>query len=349
MSKSIKVSAPGKLMLLGEHAVVYGKPCIVTAVNQRLSLKAEKLDTPEFILEAPDVEITNYRKSLKEVGTGDIPKGAKFVEVALANFLRKHKIKGGVKFSTVSQFKATFGFGSSSASAVCTIKALFELFKEELAYKQSFQLQDRYKQSLKDKIEREIFDLSYKTVIDIQGVGSGFDLAAAIYGGTLYYVYPGKVIRPLSTNLQIVVGYTGIKTDTPTVVKAVKEKINKYPKIYESIFNEIETLVKLSDKAIAKKDFETLGEIMNMNQGYLETIGVGSEKLSAMIYAARAAGAMGAKLSGAGIGDCMFALVEKKHKQSFSLSKKAVVEAITKAGGQVLDVEINAPGVRIEK
>ena len=82
---SITVSAPGKLMLFGEHAVVYNRPCLVTAVDQRMKVTAEILDTEEFYLEAPDVKVSNYKKNIKDLGQGDIPKGAKFVEIAVKN------------------------------------------------------------------------------------------------------------------------------------------------------------------------------------------------------------------------------------------------------------------------
>lgn len=324
MNRQITVSAPGKLMLFGEHAVVQGKPCIVTAVDQRLLLKATKLDEPIFQLEAPDVEVTNYEKPLSQVGKGELPKGAKFVEIATQNFLAKHKIKGGVRFESVSQFKSTFGFGSSSASAVDTVKVLAELFKIKLT-------------------PEEFFKIAYKTVIDIQGVGSGFDLAAASYGGTLYYVYPGKVIDPLKIkSLPLIVGYTGVKADTATLVKAVNAKRDLYPKIFKNIFDSIALIVEEAKVALEKKDFAKVGELMNLNQGYLESMGVGSDKLSAMIYAARNAGAYGAKLSGAGGGDCMIALAPDN-------KRKAVEKAINVAGGQVLQVEVNAQGVSIEK
>lgn len=85
----ITVSAPGKLMLLGEHAVVYNHPCLVTAVDQRMRATVEILDVPEFQLEATDVKVTGYKKPLSELGKGDIPKGAKFVEIAVKNILER--------------------------------------------------------------------------------------------------------------------------------------------------------------------------------------------------------------------------------------------------------------------
>ena len=89
----VTVSAPGKLMLFGEHAVVYNHPCLVTAVDQRMRATVEFLDSSDFELEASDVEVTNYKKSIGELGRGDIPKGAQFVEIAVKNLYKKFCFK----------------------------------------------------------------------------------------------------------------------------------------------------------------------------------------------------------------------------------------------------------------
>lgn len=314
-------------MLLGEHAVVYGRPCIVTAVGQRMKATVELLDEPTFQLNAPDVQVTNYKKSMSELGKGDILKGAKFVEMALYNFYkiynRYKNYTNGVRITTKSDFTSQFGFGSSSASTVCVIKALSELTNKKLSSK-------------------KIFDLSYKTVLDVQGKGSGFDAAAAIYGGTLYFFTGGKIIKPLKLkSLPLIVGYCGIKADTVTLINQVSKKAKKFPKIIEGIYLSIGNIVKIAKKALLKGDFQTVGELMNLNQGYLAALGVGSKKLANMIYAARDAGAYGAKLSGAGVGDCMICLASPE-------KAKAVKKAIMQAGGQVINVHPNVPGVRIE-
>src|SRR3990167_8116123 len=174
LQNKISVSAPGKLMLLGEHAVVYNHPCLVTAIDQRMRASVEIQEDQFFELEAPDVEVSNYKKPLTELGKGNIPKGAKFVEITVKNIFEKYVVKKGIKIITRSEFSSQFGFGSSSASTVCTIKAVSELLGLNLS-------------------QREIFDFSYETVLDIQGKGSGFDVAAAVFGGTLYFVTGGKV------------------------------------------------------------------------------------------------------------------------------------------------------------
>ncbi len=321
--KKITVSAPGKLMLFGEHAVVYGRPCIVTTVGQRMKATVELTNDSMFHLEAPDVSVSGYKKPMSELGQGDIPKGAKFVEIAILNFAKKHKIKGGIKISTKSEFNSQFGFGSSSASTVCVLKALSQLTRAKLSNK-------------------KIFDLSYKTVLDIQGKGSGFDVAAAIYGGTLYFVIGGKVIQPLNLkSLPLIIGYSGIKADTVELMAEVSKKAEKYPKVIDDIYTNIGELVQEAKKALLKADFQTVGELMNFNQGYLSSLGVSSGKLEAMIHASRNAGAYGAKLSGAGVGDCMIAFASTK-------SIKAVEQAINKAGGQTIKIPANVEGVKIE-
>lgn len=326
LNNSITVSAPGKLMLLGEHAVVYGRPCIVTAVNQRMKATVELINEPILQLNAPDVQMENYTKPMNQLGQDEIPKGAKFVEIAIKNFThtRSHLAKlNGIKVTTKSEFSSQFGFGSSSASTVCVIKALSELTKKKLSNKQ-------------------IFDLAYKTVLDIQGKGSGFDVAAAVYGGTLYFVIGGKVIEPLKINaLPLIVGYSGIKTDTVTLINEVAQKATKYPWVIDNIYDAIGELVKKAKQAILSKNWLSLGELMNFNEGYLAALGVEDQKLADMIYAAREAGAYGAKLSGAGIGDCMIAIATQD-------KRKAIANAIAKAGGQVIEIDTNAEGVKIE-
>src|SRR3989344_4563212 len=227
----ITVSAPGKLMLFGEHAVVYNRPCLVTAVDQRMRATVETLGTLEFQLEAGEVKVTGYKKPLSDLGKGDIPKGAQFVEIAIKNLLNRSRNKfgmtgkKGLKVTTKSEFSSKFGFGSSSASTVCTIKAISELLGLNLS-------------------QEEIFDLSYKTVLDIQGKGSGFDVAAAVYGGILYYVTGGKVIEPLKIDsLPLIVGYSGVKADTVTLINKVKESFTGRESRLEEIYNQISELV----------------------------------------------------------------------------------------------------------
>lgn len=318
----ITVSAPGKLMLLGEHAVVYNRPCIVTAVGQRMFVTVERTKDGLFELNAPDVDVKKYKKPMQELGQGEIAKGARFVEIAVKNFKDKYYFTGGLKIKTKSQFSSQFGFGSSSASTVCVIKGLSILFGKKLS-------------------DQQIFNLAYKTILNIQGKGSGFDVAAAVFGGTLYFWTGGKFIKPLNIKeLPLVVGYSGVKADTVTLINEVKERANKYPQVIDGIYDQIHALVEEGRRSVLKGDWESLGELMSFNQGYLVSLGVSTKKLADMIYAAKENGAYGAKLSGAGGGDCIVALVSPS-------KKPAVVKAINKVG-KVINVKGNVEGVRVE-
>lgn len=323
LKNKVEVSAPGKLMLFGEHAVVYGKPCIVTAVNQRIRVLAEIHEDRRLIIDAPDVEVKGYTQNMDKLTEGEIPKGARFILAAVRNFDESWKISTGLKIETKSDFSAEFGFGSSSAVTVGIVKALADLFRVDIS-------------------NEELFRLSYKSVLDVQGIGSGFDLAAAIWGGTLYFVGGGKEIVPLKIkHLPLVVGYTGIKADTSTMVKRVSRLYDENREIVNSIWETMALIVTQARTALETGDDKTVGELMNINQGLLESIGVSTPELFTLVNAARDAGSYGAKLSGAGGGDCMIAWIDAENADN-------VADAIKKAGCSVLNVGCNARGVEVK-
>lgn len=305
----ITVSAPGKLMLMGEHAVVYGHPCIVTAVSERLCVSIEETTDGNVTVDAPQVKDT------------------RFVDQAIHDCCHVLGITHtGLHITTQSSFSNQYGFGSSSAVTVATWFGLSQLFKKEI-----------------DKTK--LFEQAYKTVLEIQGVGSGFDVAAATHGGTLLYTKGGETLNQLQwelhTDCSLVVGYSGVKADTTTIVKEIATKREKQQKRVDLIFNAIAKLVLQGKEAGMKKDWETVGKLMTFNQEYLRDLGVSTEKLESLIAAAKKAGAYGAKLSGAGGGDCMIALTPKEKKH-------AVEQALVESGGIVVPVTVGAEGVRVD-
>ena len=143
------------------------------------------------------------------------------------------------------------------------------------------------------------------------------------------------------SEMPLIVGYTGVKADTVTLVNQVAQKKEKNPEKVERIFQAITKLVDEAKSRILEGDWKRVGKLMDFNQEYLRDLGVSSEKLEAMISAAKKAGAWGAKLSGAGGGDCMIALGSNDKNE-------AIRQAIADAGGVVIGVRPNAPGVRTE-
>jgi len=321
--KKIRISTPGKLMLFGEHSVVYDQPCIVSAVDQRFEVKVERIKAEEMLVQAPGVGIYDYRKSLKTLGETRITKELRFVEIVVRKFYQNYQ-NGGVRIETKNHFSSEHGFGSSAAVTVGLAKALHELFGIKIS-------------------EDELFDFCYQVVLDVQGVGSGFDIAAALFGGVLYFLTGGKKIEKLKTSeLPIVVGYTGIKADTPTLIRQVAELKRQHPEKINKIFKEITQIVERAKELLPKGKWKELGELMNKNQELLHELGVSSVELDKLIKACLRAGAWGAKLSGAGGGDCIIALVSEENR-------KKVEKAIEAAGGEVLRVKLGTKGMRREK
>jgi mevalonate kinase len=319
----VTASAPGKLMLYGEHAVVYGSPCIVTAVDQRVHVTVEPNGEGEIHVCSPNVGLDEYHKKITRLGKNDLPKSMAFVEMLVKRFYEQHKIKDGIRISTESDFSSQFGFGSSAAVVVALTKALCTYFSIEMNNKQ-------------------IFEISYQAVLDVQGVGSGFDVAASVYGGTLYYMTPGTVIENIyDGELPMVVGYTGIKADTATLIRQVAE-LKRNEGWVEAVFGDISDLVNRAKKLFMSKDFVQLGKLMNKNQKLLSTLNVSSVELDKLIKSTKEVGAYGAKLSGAGGGDCMIAFIDYEKIEEAG-------KYIEQAGGTWMKVKTGAQGVRIEQ
>ena len=318
----VVASAPGKLMLYGEHAVVYGSPCIVTAVDQRVRVSVEPNGEGEIHVSSPNVGLDEYHKKITRLGQDDLPKSMAFVEMLVKRFYEKNKIIQGIRISTESDFSTQFGFGSSAAVVSALVLALSKFFEVAMS-------------------KKEMFEMAYQAVLDVQGVGSGFDVASSIYGGTLYYVTPGAVIEPVyESELPLVVGYTGIKADTPTIIRQVAE-LKRKEQWVDSVFRDIKDLVNKAKKEFMQKNFAQLGLLMDNNQKLLSTLRVSSKELDNLIRAVREVGAYGAKLSGAGGGDCMVAFCpEEKLDDAGS--------AIERAGGIWMKVKTGAEGVKFD-
>lgn len=322
----VTASAPGKLMLSVGYAVVHGHPTIVTAVNQRLSATVRKNGVDVFHLEAPDLGLSSYTKTMADLGKRDLPKAVRFIEMLYKRFLEMHPQNEGIVVTTNSDFGAHYGFGSSSAVTVAFAKALLHLYGVEMSNK-------------------ELFDLCYQAVIDVQGVGSGYDIAAAIWGGTLLYVKPARRVEMVSVaDLPIVVAYSGQKADTPTLIRLVDSVLEREPERINHIFDDIGHIAEGLAEAIQEKDWAKMGYLFNRSQANAAQLGVSSSVLENLITVATEAGAFGATSSGAAGGDCVLAAY---NPDDFD-SKQRIVDAWKRAGAEVVDVALNAEGVRLD-
>ena len=320
---SVAASAPGKLVLFGDHAAVYGKPCLVTAVDLRFYATVVSIDEAYIHISTPAMrsQAETYRVAVKNLSARNRPETA-FVEAALKQLLKNQDLRSGLKIFTEGP-QTTYGLGSSSAITVAIIKATATHFGIELN-------------------QRELFDMAYAAVLDVQGAGSGVDLAAAVCGGTVYYVKGGAVMERLPIDdLPIVIGYSGEKVSTTNLIHQVASLRAHQPDLINPILDLIGRIAIRARDYIVESNWSAVGELMNIHQGLLDSLGVNVLTLSNLIFAAREAGAWGAKLSGAGGGDCMFALAPETDHPAIGL-------ALQDAGGLPVKIAANAPGVRLE-
>lgn len=315
-------------MLLGEHAVVHNRACLVTAMDTRLYMTVTLTGTGDdtFTIHAPDVGVENAQRALKHAFAEGQPlaRGTRFIESALAVFRDRYGLSQGLHIATRSDFANTKGLGSSSATVACMLFALSQLFDLALT-------------------PRQMFDLGLEAVLNVQQTGSGFDLAAAIYGGTLYYENSaGRIIAPLdASELPLVVAYSGVKADTAYHVRRVGERLATWTTAMTSIFDTMNILVRDGRTAIQTEEWKRLGELFDIQHGLAHAVGVDIRETAALVFAARQAGAYGAKLSGAGGGDCIIALAPTNRQQT-------VEAALEAAGGEIVPVAPHASGVRQE-
>jgi len=322
----VKASAPGKLMLFGDHAVLYGHPCLVTAVDLRVQVSVTLTNEPQVVIKAEGLSKPVVISTDTLASCNTLPKAVKFVGLAVKRFWQHIGDTFGVTLTTQSEFTYSYGLGSSSAVTVATIKALSIATNIDLSNEQ-------------------IFKLSYETVLEAQvGHASGFDVAAAVYGGTLYYIM-GKPVQPLPFHsLPLVIGYSGIKAGTVNLVTQVADLHDHYPDHITAIMTNIGLVVDDARLALERGDYPLLGQMMKFNQGYLQALGVSTPQLNSLISGTQEQGAYGAKLSGAGGGDCMIALVDdisRPNVETFLQQSKL-------AGVKQIQAQTGAEGVRGE-
>ena len=317
----ISASAPGKLMLYGEHAVVYGYPCLVTAVDMRVRVTVGAQPSTGIWIQPSSAPV--YESDYAQIASRSYPRDVAFVAAAVRLFHLDHDLAQGLRISTDGP-ALSYGLGSSSAVTVATVYALQHMLG--LGWSQ-----------------QQIFRAAFDVVLDVQGTGSGFDVASAVYGGTLFYSQLGQQIKPVMPPpaLPLVIGYSGAKVSTVSLVDAVARRREQNPQIIDTIFRQMDTITRQALQALQQQNLSQLGELADIDQRLLDDLGISTLSLDTLIDAARDAGAAGAKLSGAGGGDCMFAWVDEARRE-------AVEQAITDAGGTVVTFDVNADGARLE-
>ena len=270
----ITASAPGKLMLMGEHAVLHGRLALVAAVDQRMRVELSPRSDDVVTISS---ELGEWQGTLQEIGPV-----APFHFVLDA--IRQQQSKTGFDLRIVSDFRDDVGLGSSSAVTVATVAALMRSHDDR----------------------QQIFQRSLDVVRRVQGMASGADLAAAVFGGTVAYRVEPLEIRPLSQLPPIVAVYSGSKMKTAEVIELVEEQRLQSPAEFGQIFAAMEACAEKAIPAIEAGDWPSLGALFNEHHTLMQRIGISNETLDNIAESLRNQPDIhGAKISGAGLGDCV--------------------------------------------
>lgn len=284
--------APAKIILFGEHAVVYGRPAIavpVTALQARAIVRADpraphgqvRLVAPAIQLDTllDDLELNHPLRRVVELTTQQL--GATYIPAC--------------QITVQSTIPVASGLGSGAAVSVAVIRALAAYLGRSLT-------------------DETVSAIAYDVEKIHHGTPSGVDNTVIALRKAVYFVH-GQPIQPLHIGrpFTLLIADSGIPSPTALTVGEVRAAWQQNPADYEAIFDQIAAIVIQARSLIEKGHPEHLGDLINRNQSLLQALDVSSPELEHLIHAALQAGAFGAKLSGGGRGGNIIALVTEAH------------------------------------
>ena len=309
--KRVKVSAPGKLILSGEHGVVYGFPALVSAVNLRLAITAERSSHTEII-----TEVSGAEKHIKEA----------------INIVRNQlKLPPDDKYKLVIESQLTSsGMGSSAALAACLTTSLAALYSKKLGI-------------------NEVNNIAYKIEELKHTNPSGVDNTITVFGGTLWYRKETADLRcvtrvELSKLPQFVIIDSGLAEETTAEMVALVNKVYVQDKDKtEEIFRSMESLTRSLFSALLTQNFSQITKSINENDVLLDKLGIVSKRARLMIEEIKRNGGA-AKISGAGGKRTGSGIIMEYHKQS-----RILFDLARKHNWIIKPVRLATEGLRYEK
>ncbi|MEZ4592441.1 MAG: mevalonate kinase [Chloroflexota bacterium] len=285
-----KASAPGKIILFGEHAVVYGRSAIAAPVSQiRAFATVTHSSSNNCYLVAPDL---NRHDRLQELPADDALARAAWVVLNAAGLTQPPDVTIRVS----SQIPIASGMGSGAAIAAAIIRALAQHLNQPNL-----------------QTNEMVSALTYEVEKIHHGTPSGIDNTVVAYEQPIWFVRqsPQNLIEPfkVAAPLRFVVADTGVRSSTKVAVGDVRRQYNRQPATFARIFDECGRIAQTARQAIEAGDVAKVGQLMTENHTWLQKMTVSSPELDELVEAALQAGALGAKLSGAGRGGNMLALV----------------------------------------
>jgi mevalonate kinase len=312
MSEEFNGAGYGKAILFGEHFVVYGVPAIASGISLKTLAKVKPVSGKDYVLK-DDREATPGYKEDKFDQQKD----------SLCRIFKEFDFnprENPVEIELYGSLPGMSGIGASAASCVAIARALSKFLNRNLS-------------------DERINQIAFEGEKGYHGTPSGLDNTASTYGDLLWFQKGERntIERiPIKERVEIVIGNSGLVCDTKAAVAGVRQRREEDPNRYSLIFEEAKQLMFDAREAIEEGDWEKVGGLMNKNQELLYDIEVSCPVLDEMVELARENGALGAKLTGGGLGGCMLALTPGQERQ------ERVAKALEGKGYSVLRTAIGS-------
>lgn len=298
---SITGRGNGKIILFNEHFVVYGVPAIASSINRYVEAEIADSDTVTIFDERVNRTNDPLEKRILEVMSSKM-------NIDLNKNPIKVIIRGDIPLGS--------GLGASAATCVAIARALSKYFKLDLS-------------------DEEINSIAYEGERIYHGNPSGIDNTVATFGGVIWFERGEKVERiNIGKPLYIIIGNTGVRASTKKAIEKVRRNREKDPERFGNLLNEARRLAQSARKYIEEGELKRIGELMNKNHELLQEIGVSCKKLDYLVDLFLRKGALGAKLTGGGLGGNAIALVEDADKQD------VIAEEVRREGFDVMKVRV---------
>ncbi|MEM6957352.1 MAG: mevalonate kinase [Myxococcota bacterium] len=268
----------GKIILFGEHAVVHGTPALAAALGLGVSAEANAADTSRISIEPWSLDLS--------------PDDDHAIARAFAALLATYESAQPVHVHLKVDLPGGAGLGCSAAMGVATCEALDAVYQVE-----------------RSRLERGAHTLVWEHVF--HGNPSGVDNAVSAAGGVVLF-RRGQTPEPVVPRhaLPLVIAHSGESSSTKEIVAMVGRQYERERERVQQAFDAIESVVMNGKLAIEQGELKSVGQLMTMNQLLLSGLMLSTERIETLCRAAEGAGALGAKLTGAGAGGCMIALAE---------------------------------------
>ena len=310
-------SAPGSLMVIGEHAVLHDQPCVVSSINKRINVtlvsnqsqQIQIKDTKHELLSCSKNEIDNHIFNEHYY---------KFVLAVIKILEKEYGLPNGFSLSLESEMSDTVGFGTSAAAVVATSKVILQFLNIKISNKDLFLLAKK------------------ATMLCQKGMGSGADLAASIYGGLV--MFENNHAKKLNFMLpEVVVIYSGYKTKTVEVIKKVNDYAESSGLNLSDLYKRMGALVRLFIEQLECGDVYSGMACITDYQDCMRKLLVSDKCIEAIIFKLAKLGLNYSKISGSGLGDCVigFDIENRFNTSSFILD----------VGQEIMNIELGDIGV----